>query len=100
VSVGGACAEIAGGFLFADPLEEWLKLRGGAERVDTRIDVGQLGIGEEGVELLVAGLAEGGAMLGLAAFLLGGEMVQGDQIRRHMALAEGTLRPVGFVGLE
>ena len=71
VGVGHHRSEVAIGFLLADPFEERLELRGGAEQVDAVVEPGQLGVGPGGVQLLVAGLAERRAVFRLAALLFG-----------------------------
>jgi hypothetical protein len=80
--------------LFLNPAEEglqFLSLAEGGEAVEALVEF-LVGIG--GVKLLVAGFAEGGAVLGLAAALFGLEVVEGDEVGRNAPLAERAGLPV------
>jgi hypothetical protein len=89
--------EVAVGVLFLNPAEEGLELFGLAEEVEGVEALVEFLVGVGGVELFVAGLAEGGAVFGLAAALLGLEVVEGDEVGRDEALAEGA--GLGLVGV-
>jgi hypothetical protein len=81
--VGHDRAEGSVGPLLADPFEEALELRGCLQLLNRTVQRGQFGVGEHGMNLVVAGLAHGDAVLGLAAFLYRLEVMQGDQLRRR-----------------
>jgi hypothetical protein len=96
VAVGGDRAEVAVALLFSDP-GEGLELGGPAEAGEGVEFLVELLVGVGGVELLVAGFAEGRAVLGFAAALPGFEVVEGDEVGRDEALAEGA--GLGLVGV-
>ena len=66
--------------LLADPFQKRLKLRRFTKRFERGIDLFQLDVGKHRVELLVAWLAKGHALLGLSAARFGVEMMQRDQV--------------------
>src|SRR6266545_6860572 len=68
VGFAGDGAEVSAGLLFADPFQEGLKLGDLAEQIDSEEIAREVLVCERGVDLLVAGLAQGRAVLGGAAF--------------------------------
>lgn len=94
VGVGHGRAEVSVGLLFADPGEEGLELGGLTEGVEGVQALVELFVGIGGVELFVAGFAEGGAVFGAAAALFGFEVVEGDEVGGDGALTEGAARVV------
>ena len=94
VGVGGDGSEVPVGLLFLDPGEEGLELGSLSEGFDGGEFLVEVFVGVGGVELFVAGFAQGRAVLGLAASLLGLEVVEGDEVWGNEALAEGAGLPV------
>ena len=78
----------------ANPIQKRLEQRRVAQGLDAVVQPRQVRVAERRVHLLVARLAERRAMLGLAAFLPGLEMMLGDQARRDSALAEFARDPL------
>jgi len=89
--------EVAVGTLLLDPAEEGLEFFGLAEEVERVEALVEFLVGVGGVELFVAGFAEGDAVLGLAASLFGFEVVERDEAGGDEARAEGA--GLGLVGV-
>lgn len=70
-----------------DPTEKRLQFGGRSKRLERREPAGKLGVGIRRVYLLVTWLAERLTMLGLAALLLGQQVVKRDQSTRHVSSA-------------
>src|SRR2546423_14048284 len=64
---GDQRAEIPIRFLLSNPIQKRLKLRSLTEQIDAIIRAGEVGIGIGRVKLLVAGVAEWGAVVGFGA---------------------------------
>ena len=90
VFVGHGGLEVAVGVLLLDPAEEGLEFFGLAEEVEGVEAAVEFLVGVGGVELFVAGFAEGRAVVGFAATLAGFEVVEGDEVGGDEALAEGA----------
>lgn len=88
MEAGAHGAKIPAGFLLANPFEKPLKPGRTPQRLERRIKLLQLDIGKHRVKLLVARLAKRYPLLGPAAAGLGMKMMQGDQLRRHLAPAQ------------
>ena len=97
VLVGHGGLEVAVGVLLLDPAEEGLEFFGLAEEIEGVEALVEFFVGVGGVQLLVAGFAEGRAVFGFAATLAGLEVVEGDEVRRDEALAERA--GLGLVGV-
>jgi hypothetical protein len=80
--------------LFLNPAEEGLQLFGQAEGREAVEALVEFLVGIGGVKLLVAGFAEGRAVLGLAAALLGLEVVERNEVGGNPPLAERAGLPV------
>jgi len=94
VLVGHGGLEVAVALLLSDPGEEGLEFGGGAEAVQGVEALVETLVGVGGVELLVAGFAQGRAVLGLATLLFGSEMMLGDEGGGDLALAKVAAWPV------
>ena len=94
VLFGSDRPEVAIGGLFFNPLEEQLKQRGLPQRVEAGIYPRQVRVPESRVDLHVAGLAQGRAMMSLATLLFGSEVVQRDQPRRDTPATQLAPDPV------
>src|SRR5207253_10965857 len=90
-------AEHAARLLFANPFQEWPKLGRGTQRGEAREGARQVGVPKSCMDLLVTMPANRRAMLGLAALLARGEVMQRDQIRRNESAAEIAALRVAFV---
>src|SRR5437660_1167766 len=76
--------------LFADPFQKRLKRRRSSKRHQRRIELFQLAVREDRVQLLVARLAERRSLLRLSPARFGVKMMQRDQLRWNLAMAQST----------
>ncbi len=87
-------SEIAIGLLLLDPSQEWLEQRRLPQSRDRRVVLRQVGVAEDGVDLLVTWPAQWRPVLGLAALLFRFEVMKRQQVRRDLPAAQFACLPV------
>lgn len=86
--------------MFGDPGEVGLEFGSLAQGLGGGEALGEGGVGVGGVDGLVAGFAGGDAVLGLAAFLFGEQMMERDEAAGNVAATEGAGDRFGDGGCE